>query len=251
MTATTGTISAVGAASSVLVQPKQRLDYYLYVSGSNHGEGIVQLEKSRNGGQTWIPARTIAGAEMIYTGTAAVPLTTTIAQSYLINDDSKEVFYRFNCLEYLLTSNNWLWSLEPDVAVALPASTRDVNSMCSGALAEVEYTIGDEGTNVRAIAIQLKDANGNDLDHVAMVILGVFSTATGTALATGGSTGIAIGTDGLVCATLVAKKLFVLTSEADGDIDLTWTDTGTEAVYLGIMLPNGKLAMSAVIANAA
>lgn len=111
-------------------------------------------------------------------------------------------------------------------------------------------TVGAEATDVRAITIQLLDANNQDIDYVETVELIVFADATGTAFATtGGSTGIAIGTDGALLA-IVAKKLFVATSEADGDIDLTWTDTGTEAAYLGLRLPNGRVIISDAMTNA-
>lgn len=115
---------------------------------------------------------------------------------------------------------------------------------------DATITVGAEVTNVRAITIQLKDANGNDIDYVETVQLMVFADANGTAFAsTGGSTGIAIGTDGALLA-VVAKKFFLATSEADGDIDLTWTDTGTEAAYLGVRLPNGRVVMSSAMTNA-
>lgn len=119
----------------------------------------------------------------------------------------------------------------------------------AGAVGGATFTIGDEASNARAITVQLTDAAGNDLASVQSVLMGVFSTATGTAFATtGGTTGIAIGTDGALQA-LVAKKLFLLTCESNGDIDLTWTDTDVESVYLGILLPNGTLAMSEEILN--
>ena len=65
---------------------------------------------------------------------------------------------------------------------------------------------------------------------------------------TGGSTGIAIGTDGALLA-VVAKKYFLATSESDGDIDLTWTDTGSESVAVGVRLPNGRVVVSDAFAN--
>jgi hypothetical protein len=111
-------------------------------------------------------------------------------------------------------------------------------------------TVGAENANVRAITIQLLDADGNDINYVENVELHVFLNAAMTAyVVTGGSTGIAIGTDGALLA-LVAKKIFVATSEADGDIDLTWTDTGTEAAFLGVKLPNGRMVVSAALTNA-
>jgi hypothetical protein len=115
--------------------------------------------------------------------------------------------------------------------------------------ADASITVGAENTNVRAITIQLKDAYGNDLAHAQVVKVYVFSNATMQSLATGGSTGIAIGTDGTILNTILAKKIFDVVSEADGDIDLTWTDTGTESVVLGVQLPNGRMVLSDAFAN--
>jgi hypothetical protein len=110
---------------------------------------------------------------------------------------------------------------------------------------DATVTVGDEdtGTGVRIITIQLKDANGADINYVESVEIGVFSSAARTAFTTtGGSTGLAIGTDGALLA-LVAKKYFVATSEADGDIDLTYTDSGTDVAYIGVKLPTGRWVM--------
>jgi hypothetical protein len=109
--------------------------------------------------------------------------------------------------------------------------------------------VGAENTNVRALTIQLKDGAGKDLAHAEIVTVYVFSDATMQALATGGSTGIAIGTDGTILNTVVAKKIFTVISEADGDIDLTWTDTGTESVVVAVRLPNGSMILTAPFAN--
>lgn len=115
---------------------------------------------------------------------------------------------------------------------------------------DASITVGTENTNVRAITIQLKDSNGKDIDYSEMVDIFVFADADMAAFAsTGGSTGIAIGTDGALL-TVVAKKHFIAVSEADGDIDLTWTDTGTEAAYLGVRLPTGRMVISSALTNA-
>lgn len=116
--------------------------------------------------------------------------------------------------------------------------------------ADASITIGDESANVRIITIQLKDSQGRDINYVETFEIVMFTTAAMTAFATtGGSTGVAIGTDGALLA-LVAKKVFLCTSEADGDWDGTWTDTGTESVALGVRLPNGRVVVSAAFANA-
>jgi hypothetical protein len=110
-------------------------------------------------------------------------------------------------------------------------------------------TVGAEDTNVRAITIQLTDGDGVDLAHRAAVLIAVLGDGNGDAFATtGGSTGIAIGTDGALLA-IVAKKLFLALSEADGDIDLTWTDTGTEACRIAVLRPDGRFIVSATLAN--
>lgn len=115
---------------------------------------------------------------------------------------------------------------------------------------DASITVGAEAANVRAITIQLKDANGKDINYVETVEAYVFLDAAMTSfVVTGGSTGIAIGTDGAAL-PVVAKKMFILTSESDGDIDLTWTDTGTEAAYLALRLPNGRMVVSAALTNA-
>ena len=115
---------------------------------------------------------------------------------------------------------------------------------------DATITVGAEATNVRAITIQLTDADGKDIDHVEEVGIVLFLTADKLAyVVTGGSTGIAIGTDGAL-QTILAKKVFTATSEIDGDIDLTWTDTGTEAAYLGVKLPNGRYVISDALTNA-
>jgi hypothetical protein len=115
---------------------------------------------------------------------------------------------------------------------------------------DCSITVAAEVGDARAITIQLKDAFGNDINYVETVEIIMFLNAARTAfVVTGGSTGIAIGTDGALLA-VVAKKYFLATSEADGDIDLTWTDTGTEAAFLGVRLPNGRIVMSSALTNA-
>ena len=134
-----------------------------------------------------------------------------------------------------------------DVTNALNSNDIQVTSPC----VDATVTVSDETTNVRTITIQLKDSNGNDINFVEEVDIVLFTTAARTAyVVTGGSTGIAIGTDGAL-QTIVAKKVFRATSEADGDIDLTWTDTGTEQAVIGVRLPTGRYVMgSQALTNA-
>lgn len=111
------------------------------------------------------------------------------------------------------------------------------------------WTIGAEATNVRAITLQLKDGNGAPLTQKRIVRLVVFSTTGKTALATGGSTGIAADTGSLIIATHTAKLVFEILTDATGLLSLTWTDTGTESVVLQAEI-DGIVVDSAAFANA-
>jgi len=138
----------------------------------------------------------------------------------------------------------------PDKSATL-ATLAKAASVINDSAITATITVGAEAADVRAITVQLKHAGAVNNARRQMVHVGVFADAAGAALATtGGSTGIAIGADGIILATLVAKKVFLMMSSAAGLISLTWTDTGTEAAFLGVMLPDGRLIMGAAMTNA-
>lgn len=115
--------------------------------------------------------------------------------------------------------------------------------------ADATITVGPEIANVRAITIQLTDANGNNITAPEMVELDMLLDAAGSDwVATGGSTGIAIGASGKLL-TIVAKKSFRAISNSSGVIALTYTDTGTEVGFLGLRLANGREIVSAALTN--
>lgn len=122
------------------------------------------------------------------------------------------------------------------------------NLQITAPLVDATIVVSTETSNVRTVTIRLKDIHGSALAYVADIWIAVFTDTTRTAYATGGSTGLAIGTDGALL-PVVAKKLFLATSESNGNIDLTWTDTGTESVSVGIRLPTGRWVMSDAFAN--
>ena len=131
----------------------------------------------------------------------------------------------------------------------LQSRSIDITQPCVDATILVSAE-GATTANTRDITIQLLDSQGRDIDYVETVEIIMFLTADRKAfVATGGSTGIDVGTDGALL-DVVAKKVFIATSEADGDIDLEWLDTGTEAAFLGLRLPNGNYVMSSALANA-
>jgi hypothetical protein len=98
--------------------------------------------------------------------------------------------------------------------------------------------------------VQLNDCNGNAIDECQDIEATLYADAAGLALATtGGSTGLAASgaSTGIIKATVVAKKVFMLRTNAAGLFSGTWTDNASEACYLGIRLPNGRTVFSPVL----
>jgi hypothetical protein len=121
-----------------------------------------------------------------------------------------------------------------------------------GRVCDVGFTIGAEAANVINVALQLKDANGDDLNERANVAAYLSADANGDAIAaTAPDGGVAVGTDGLAI-PVVASKAFLLTSESDGDVDLNLTHAaGALTLYLIVVLPTGVLKASGAITFAA
>lgn len=117
---------------------------------------------------------------------------------------------------------------------------------------DASITVAAESADVREIAVVVKDANGDAVDE--RVVFWAYLTLDANPdafVVTGGSTGIALGTAafGAVLA-VVAKKIFLVVTEADGTLSLKWTDTGTEVAFLNLMLPNGNRIVSTALTNA-
>lgn len=111
-------------------------------------------------------------------------------------------------------------------------------------------SVAAEITDVRIATITLKDRKGNAVaENTVVDLLVLKGSDTADFATTGGSTGIAASTAGKVL-TIVAKKLFKVISKNDGTIVVTWTDTGTESVAIGIRLPNGNMVIGTPFANA-
>ena len=119
----------------------------------------------------------------------------------------------------------------------LVSNGKQIHSPC----VDATVTVSPTTTSPRAITITLKDSEGNAIDYAENVELIVYSsTAMTDFTTTGGSTGLAIGASGKLLA-MVAKKLFKAISTTSGVIALTHTDSGTDACYLGVLLPNGRV----------
>ena len=114
-----------------------------------------------------------------------------------------------------------------------------------------DISVGTEADDAIAITIQLKDKrNGNALAERASILAYISDDANGNSVAGTAPDSVAIGTDGLAI-PLVAGKCFLLTSEADGDIDLAIGEDGADTWYLVLVMPHGELIVSGAITFAA
>lgn len=114
--------------------------------------------------------------------------------------------------------------------------------------ASISIAVGAENANVRTVVGQILDANGAPTVGKKRVAVRVWASAAQAALATGGSTGIAVATGTILIATHTAKLVFEVLSSSDGIVNLTWTDTGTESVAVEMQV--GEVyAITAAFAN--
>jgi hypothetical protein len=115
------------------------------------------------------------------------------------------------------------------------------------AIAGATIAVGTEAGDAIPVTIQLVDQAGVDLAHRGAVLFYLADDAAGDTPSTTAPTGgLAIGTDGALVEW--ADNLSgLMISEADGDIDVTLTDSGTPTFYLILVLPNGELVASAAI----
>jgi hypothetical protein len=125
--------------------------------------------------------------------------------------------------------------------------TNDELNTLDGAVADVEFSVGAEDGNAIVVTCQFKDANGDDcVGHMAaMAYLSDADDGDGVT-ATGPDGTIAVVTDGSI-SEIVADKVFLITSEDDGDFAVSIGEAGAATWYLTVILPNGKLAVSDAI----
>ena len=112
-------------------------------------------------------------------------------------------------------------------------------------VADASITVGAAHTDTIAATIQLKDCSGNALTVSASVIAYLASDAAGLDINTTAlTTDMVIVTNGSL-AILVANKVYLLVSEANGTIgiQLGYT-TGAKDFYLVIIMPSGKKIVS-------
>lgn len=124
----------------------------------------------------------------------------------------------------------------------------------TGELGGVRFVnISPEASNARTVSLQLLDRESRDLAQRAAVMAYLSSDPNGDVLEAASSTLSITGTgDGVVVPLSANNTLgntaLMLVSEADGDINVTITQTsGADTIYLVVILPNGELAVSPAI----
>lgn len=110
---------------------------------------------------------------------------------------------------------------------------------------DASIVVGAAHTDTIAAVIQLKDYLGEDVAESCSIIAYLSSDAAGLNAATAApTTDLANGTDGEV-EILLANHVYLLTSEVDGDIDVTFGyTTGAHDFFLVLVLPTGKKIVS-------
>ena len=121
-----------------------------------------------------------------------------------------------------------------------------VDGQCAGAT----FVVGAEAADAINVTVQLTDAAGADMAIRTALPWYIAADANGDTIGTAPSAGIAIGTDGLLL-EWTANVSGLVVSEADGDIDITFSEAGALTIYLVLVLPTGKLAISDAITFAA
>lgn len=110
------------------------------------------------------------------------------------------------------------------------------------------FTIGAQGGDNIIVLIQLQDAMGNDMAQANCILAYLSDDAAGADVTgTGPSTETIIDTDGDIIAIITAKKVYLLTSESDGDIGLDVEESGSKTWYLVLVMPDGRLVVSDAI----
>jgi len=128
---------------------------------------------------------------------------------------------------------------------ALESQDTSLKSYWASGVYGATITVGSANTATVTATVQLTDYLGEDLAIAGSVWAYLSDDADGLdACATSPTTDLANGTDG-ECQIVSAEHVYLLTSEADGDIDLTLGyTTNAHDFYLVIVLPNGKRVVS-------
>lgn len=117
----------------------------------------------------------------------------------------------------------------------------------SAKVATATFVIVDENSDEVDVAIQFVDGLGVDMAVASCISWYLSSDAAGQVIASAPSGGIAIDGDGLL-QEFTTNVAGLMTSEADGDVAVTITDTATRDMYLNLVMPDGAIVTSGTLA---
>lgn len=115
--------------------------------------------------------------------------------------------------------------------------------------ASVAFTVGTEATTTINVTMIVKDANGNAITYPVALQMYLSDNANGLDIInTAHSSGMAIGTNGVLIET-IADKVGILLTTAAGLADITFTEAADKTAYLVVILPDGRLQISGAITH--
>ena len=132
----------------------------------------------------------------------------------------------------------------------LTASAAELN-FNDDMVASVSFTVGSESTEAITVSCQFNDAAGAAMTSARCLFGYLSADSAGQTAASSSGLTITSGTDGLTQVLVDSNtiNMFMLTSEADGDVDVVITDAsgGSLTNYLNVVTPDGKIHTSGAI----
>lgn len=119
------------------------------------------------------------------------------------------------------------------------------NPFQAGVFNGASFSLSAEISDTIVVSVQLKDASNNVAQRVSGICY-ISDDANGDSIAATAPTSVTAGTDGALQA-LVAGKVFLFTSEADGQLDVSIERTVADVFYLVIVSPDGSRIISQAI----
>lgn len=117
-----------------------------------------------------------------------------------------------------------------------------------GPIGDVSMTVGSLVGDTITVAVQLKTYDGKAIDFASAISWYLSTLSTGLdVVATAPNGGVSAGTDGAIHQQVTGKSGIAIT-EADGQVDIVVTDTGSITCYLVLMMPDGSIKVSGAIA---
>lgn len=116
------------------------------------------------------------------------------------------------------------------------------------------FTFTAEGTpaaNARNVTIQLTDRKGAAVSGRKFVDVYLADAATGAAVtAVVPTSALAIGTNGVIWNSITTNKHVRVQTNATGAVDINVVQTAVQNYYVVVVLPDGSLVISSVLAFA-